>query len=90
MWRARIAALSFLQVVVFNNLFSVIENDSTKTSVVDIVTSALHDHKPEVRQMASQVLSGLFHCNLLPPDQTVLVRLFYICHICHLCNYFQL
>ena len=72
-WRARIAALCFLQVMVFNNIFSVVECNTSITLVQEVVLDSLKDSRPEVRQMAAQVLSGLFHIELIKPDKLILV-----------------
>ncbi|KAL7641259.1 UNVERIFIED_CONTAM: hypothetical protein RMT77_008397 [Armadillidium vulgare] len=68
-WRARTSSLSFLQVLIFNNMFTIIENVEAYNVAKTIVLNSLEDPLAEVRQMAAQVLSGLIHSNFITVDE---------------------
>ncbi|XP_076047764.1 proteasome activator complex subunit 4-like isoform X2 [Oratosquilla oratoria] len=71
-WRARAAVLSVLQVMVFNNMFHLLQDPEAPTLIRNQVVELLRDPRLEVRQIASEVLGGLIHCKFINADQTLL------------------
>lgn len=64
-WKARASCLSYLQVMVFTNMFAVIQNDTWVEQTRNIVLTLLEDERVEVREMAGVALSGFFHCEFI-------------------------
>lgn len=54
-WSARLAVIGVLQVLVFNNLFIVLNNAEWVTKVQTVVLRLLEDPVLEVREKAAQV-----------------------------------
>ncbi|XP_068219564.1 proteasome activator complex subunit 4-like isoform X1 [Palaemon carinicauda] len=71
-WRARAAVLSLLQVAVFTNMFTILNNESAPTKIQELVVGLLSDVRLEVQQMASTVLSGLIHCKFIQAEEKLL------------------
>ncbi|VDI21300.1 proteasome activator subunit 4 [Mytilus galloprovincialis] len=63
-WHARVALLGYLQVMTFNNFFTV-HQPSIIEDIQDIVFHLICDEQLEVREMAAVTLSGLLHCGYL-------------------------
>lgn len=71
-WRARKTALEFLQVLVFSNLFTILQLKNCVDEVTQMVLKLLEDSRPEVQQMAVVALSGMLHSNILTVDKVLL------------------
>lgn len=74
-WHARSQALSFLQVMVFSNLFSIMHNDAWCKDIGELVLRLLEDERVEVREAAAETLGGLLHCEFVKIDKE-LIRTF--------------
>ncbi|XP_074661309.1 proteasome activator complex subunit 4A-like [Tubulanus polymorphus] len=72
-WRAREGVLSFLQLLVFYNLY-IFSNADIVNSVRDIILSLLGDEQLEVREMAATTLGGFLHCGYLKMDDELMTR----------------
>ncbi|KAK7086905.1 Proteasome activator complex subunit 4 [Halocaridina rubra] len=71
-WRARAAVLSLLQVAVFTNMFTILNDASASAQIQALVVGLLADVRLEVQQMASTVLSGLIHCKFIKAEDKLL------------------
>ncbi|KAG7163660.1 Proteasome activator complex subunit 4-like [Homarus americanus] len=71
-WRARAAVLSLLQVAVFTNMFTILNDEKAPQQVQELVVGLLSDVRLEVQQMASTVLSGLIHCKFIQAEDKLL------------------
>lgn len=71
-WSARLAVIDVLQVLVFNNMPTVLSNEQWVQQVQSIVLRLLEDSVLEVRVKAAQVLGGLLHCSFLPSTDKLL------------------
>ena len=60
-WRIRLHALPALVVFFYRNLLSISPDGVSK--VMDVLVDCLADENVEVREMASQVLSGIVRCS---------------------------
>lgn len=67
-WWARETCLEFLQVFIFHNLAILDSNPEWVSKVIDLVLRLLVDERPEVREKASQVLSGLIYCEIISSE----------------------
>lgn len=74
-WSSRAAVAEFIQVFVFHNMALLLSCDEWVQQIKAIVLTLLDDDQPEVRQQASQVLGGFFHCQFVPFSQDLLVSL---------------
>lgn len=70
-WHARVAILSYIQVMVFCNYFT-FHTPEYINEVEDIVLGLICDDQLEVREMAAITLSGLLHCGFLEMNQNML------------------
>ena len=59
----------YFQVSTFNNLPSYASNPEWVERVLKMVTTSLESERVEIRSKASQVLSGLLHCEILNSEQ---------------------
>lgn len=71
-WSARLAVIDVLQVLVFNNMPTVLSKEQWVQQVQLIVLRLLEDSVLEVRVKAAQVLGGLLHCAFLPSTDKLL------------------
>lgn len=71
-WSARLAVIDVLQVLVFNNMPTVLSREEWVQKVQSIVLRLLEDSVLEVRVKAAQVLGGLLHCSFLPSTDKLL------------------
>ncbi|GAB6022437.1 hypothetical protein CHUAL_006550 [Chamberlinius hualienensis] len=71
-WRARKTLLEYLQILIFSNLFNILSFPNIIEEIKRVVVGFLHDPRAEVQQIASQSLSGLFHCQMLLVDEQIL------------------
>ncbi|MGH0136569.1 UNVERIFIED_CONTAM: hypothetical protein FKN15_062569 [Acipenser sinensis] len=67
-WHARYTVLTYLQTMVFYNLFTFLNNKEAVHDVRWVVLKLLQDEQLEVREMAATTLSGLLQCNFLTMD----------------------
>ncbi|XP_063047941.1 proteasome activator complex subunit 4A [Engraulis encrasicolus] len=67
-WHARYTVLTYLQIMVFTNLFTIMSETTAVTHTRDIVIQLLEDEQLEVREMAATTLSGFLQCNFLSMD----------------------
>uniref|UniRef100_A0A8C4GY46 Proteasome activator complex subunit 4 n=1 Tax=Dicentrarchus labrax TaxID=13489 RepID=A0A8C4GY46_DICLA len=67
-WHARYTVLTYLQIMVFYNLFTFMSNQKAVNNVRALVIQLLEDEQLEVREMAATTLSGFLQCNFLSMD----------------------
>ncbi|KAL7869287.1 hypothetical protein AOLI_G00132750 [Acnodon oligacanthus] len=67
-WHARFSVLTYLQIMVFYNLFTMLSNEQAVQDVRALVIRLLEDEQLEVREMAATTLSGFLQCNFLTMD----------------------
>uniref|UniRef100_A0A673LWV1 Proteasome activator complex subunit 4A-like n=1 Tax=Sinocyclocheilus rhinocerous TaxID=307959 RepID=A0A673LWV1_9TELE len=66
--------LTYLQIMVFYNLFTFLSNAKAVSDVRALVLSLLEDEQLEVREMAATTLSGFLQCNFLSIDEPMLAH----------------
>ncbi|XP_049827617.1 proteasome activator complex subunit 4-like [Schistocerca gregaria] len=64
-WQVRSTCVEFMQVFVFHNMPTILGNKCWADNVKEIVLRLLEDEWLDVRVKASQVLSGLLHCDFI-------------------------
>ncbi|XP_036816791.1 proteasome activator complex subunit 4B isoform X1 [Oncorhynchus mykiss] len=64
-WHARYTVLTYLQIMVFYNLFTFMSDQGAVNDVRALVIRLLEDEQLEVREMAATTLSGFLQCNFL-------------------------
>uniref|UniRef100_A0A8C9XEB7 Proteasome activator subunit 4 n=1 Tax=Sander lucioperca TaxID=283035 RepID=A0A8C9XEB7_SANLU len=64
-WHARYTVLTYLQIMVFYNLFTFMSDQKAVNDVRALVIRLLEDEQLEVREMAATTLSGFLQCNFL-------------------------
>lgn len=64
-WHARFTMLKFLQIFIFNNLFTLKERPDCVTILEDVILKLIADEQLEVREMATKTLGGLLQCGFL-------------------------
>ncbi|KAL4641227.1 proteasome activator complex subunit 4 [Arapaima gigas] len=67
-WHARYTVLTYLQIMVFYNLFTFLSDEHAVQDVQALVIKLLEDEQLEVREMAATTLSGFLQCNFLSMD----------------------
>ncbi|XP_072293387.1 proteasome activator complex subunit 4A isoform X1 [Eucyclogobius newberryi] len=67
-WHARYTVLTYLQIMVFYNLFTVMSDQAIVNNIRALVIKLLGDEQLEVREMAATTLSGFLQCNFLSMD----------------------
>ena len=72
-WSARAVITEFMSGFVFHNMATIISKKEWVLDIQQMVLELLEDIQPEVRISASQVLSGLLHCQFLPNPEELLV-----------------
>lgn len=72
-WSARAVITEFMSAFVFHNMATIISKKEWVLEIQQMVLELLEDVQPEVRNSASQVLSGLLHCQFIPNPQDLLV-----------------
>ncbi|XP_002119300.2 proteasome activator complex subunit 4 [Ciona intestinalis] len=78
-WHARHSILPYIQVFVYNNLFSVTRNESCVKRIRDVVLHLLEDERLEVSKMSLVTLSGLLQCRVIQMDDELLTLAFKKC-----------
>ncbi|CAG09459.1 unnamed protein product, partial [Tetraodon nigroviridis] len=67
-WHARYTVLTYLQIMVFYNLFTFMSDQKSVSDVRALVIQLLEDEQLEVREMAATTLSGFLQCSFLSMD----------------------
>ncbi|KFO18474.1 Proteasome activator complex subunit 4 [Fukomys damarensis] len=78
-WHARYTVLTYLQTMVFYNLFIFLNNEDAVRDIRWLVISLLEDEQLEVREMAATTLSGLLQCNFLTMDSPMQIHFEQLC-----------
>jgi proteasome activator subunit 4 len=73
-WSARAVITEFMSAFVFHNMATIISKKEWVLEIQQMVLELLEDVQPEVRNSASQVLSGLLHCQFIPNPQDLLIQ----------------
>ncbi|CAL1599788.1 unnamed protein product [Knipowitschia caucasica] len=67
-WHSRFSVLTYLQIMVFYNLFTLLSLPQEVLRIRALVMQLLLDEQLEVRDMAGTTLSGLLQCHFFPLD----------------------
>ncbi|XP_053568667.1 proteasome activator complex subunit 4 [Bombina bombina] len=78
-WHARYAVLTYVQTMVFYNLFIFLHKEDRVQGIRCLVLHLLADEQLEVREMAATTLSGLLQCNFLRMDVTMQTHFEQLC-----------
>ncbi|KAM4771368.1 proteasome activator complex subunit 4 [Rhinophrynus dorsalis] len=78
-WHARYTVLTYVQTMVFYNLFIFLHNKDTVQSIRWLVLQLMADEQLEVREMAATTLSGLLQCNFLSMDDSMQAHFEQLC-----------
>ncbi|KAM7385735.1 hypothetical protein PAMP_001796 [Pampus punctatissimus] len=81
-WHARYTVLTYLQIMVFYNLFTFMSDQKAVNDVRALVISLLEDEQLEVREMAATTLSGFLQCNFLSMDAPMQAHFEALCKTC--------
>ncbi|TRY93382.1 hypothetical protein DNTS_032873 [Danionella cerebrum] len=73
-WHARYTVLTYLQIMVFYNLFTFLSDVKVVGDVRALVLRLLEDEQLEVREMAATTLSGFLQCNFLSIDESMQIH----------------
>ncbi|XP_026870024.2 proteasome activator complex subunit 4A isoform X2 [Electrophorus electricus] len=68
-WHGRFTVLTYLQIMVFYNLFLFLSDTKAIRDIRELVLELLEDEQLEVREMAATTLSGFLQCNFLSMDK---------------------
>ncbi|XP_037134484.1 proteasome activator complex subunit 4B-like isoform X1 [Syngnathus acus] len=79
-WHARYSVLTYLQISVFSNLFTLLSVPAEVQRVRKMVMRLLLDEQLEVRDMAGTTLSGLLQCHFFPLDHNLQTQLQTLSH----------
>uniref|UniRef100_A0A3Q3GH33 Proteasome activator Blm10 mid region domain-containing protein n=1 Tax=Labrus bergylta TaxID=56723 RepID=A0A3Q3GH33_9LABR len=74
-WHARFSVLTYLQIMVFYNLFILLSVPAEVLCIRELVMQLLLDEQLEVRDMAGTTLSGLLQCQFFPLDSSLQTQL---------------
>uniref|UniRef100_A0A673BL13 Proteasome activator subunit 4b n=1 Tax=Sphaeramia orbicularis TaxID=375764 RepID=A0A673BL13_9TELE len=74
-WHARYSVLTYLQIMVFYNLFTLLNAPAEVVRIQTLVMQLLLDEQLEVRDMAGTTLSGLLQCQFFPLDSSLQTQL---------------
>ncbi|XP_068162395.1 proteasome activator complex subunit 4B-like [Antennarius striatus] len=74
-WHARFSVLTYLQIMVFYNLFTLLSVPAEMLRIRKLVIQLLLDEQLEVRDMAGTTLSGLLQCQFFPLDSSLQTQL---------------
>ncbi|XP_074520213.1 proteasome activator complex subunit 4B [Halichoeres trimaculatus] len=74
-WHARFSVLTYLQIMVFYNLFTLLSLPAEVLCIQRLVMQLLLDEQLEVRDMAGTTLSGLLQCQFFPLDSSLQTQL---------------
>lgn len=67
-WHARSAISTFLQYMVFSNLFTIMSSERWVKDIKQLILKLLEDERVEVRESTAETLSGLIHCEFIKID----------------------
>ncbi|XP_011482882.1 proteasome activator complex subunit 4 isoform X2 [Oryzias latipes] len=81
-WHARYSVLTYLQIMVFYNLFTFMSDQKAVADVRGLVIKLLEDEQLEVREMAATTLSGFLQCNFLSMDAPMQAHFEALCKTC--------
>uniref|UniRef100_A0A3Q3VQG8 Proteasome activator subunit 4 n=1 Tax=Mola mola TaxID=94237 RepID=A0A3Q3VQG8_MOLML len=81
-WHARYTVLTYLQIMVFYNLFTFMSDQKAVNDVRALVIRLLEDEQLEVREMAATTLSGFLQCNFLSMDPPMQAHFEALCKTC--------
>uniref|UniRef100_UPI0037E73473 proteasome activator complex subunit 4A n=1 Tax=Semicossyphus pulcher TaxID=241346 RepID=UPI0037E73473 len=81
-WHARYTVLTYLQIMVFYNLFTFMSAQKAVDDVRALVIRLLEDEQLEVREMAATTLSGFLQCNFLSMDTPMQAHFEALCKTC--------
>ncbi|XP_068183158.1 proteasome activator complex subunit 4A [Antennarius striatus] len=81
-WHARYTVLTYLQIMVFYNLFTFMSDQKAVNDVQALVIQLLEDEQLEVREMAATTLSGFLQCNFLSMDAPMQTHFEELCKTC--------
>eukprot|EP00064_Thunnus_orientalis_P007411 superscaffoldBa00000821_g7431 len=81
-WHARYTVLTYLQIMVFYNLFTFMSDQKAVNDVRTLVIKLLEDEQLEVREMAATTLSGFLQCNFLSMDAPMQAHFEALCKTC--------
>uniref|UniRef100_A0A3Q3N6V1 Proteasome activator subunit 4a n=1 Tax=Mastacembelus armatus TaxID=205130 RepID=A0A3Q3N6V1_9TELE len=81
-WHARYTVLTYLQIMVFYNLFTFMSDQKAMNDVRTLVIRLLEDEQLEVREMAATTLSGFLQCNFLSMDTPMQAHFEALCKTC--------
>ncbi|KAG8000039.1 Proteasome activator complex subunit 4A [Nibea albiflora] len=81
-WHARYTVLTYLQIMVFYNLFTFMSDQKAVNNVRALVIRLLEDEQLEVREMAATTLSGFLQCNFLSMDAPMQAHFEALCKTC--------
>uniref|UniRef100_A0A3Q3F4X4 Proteasome activator subunit 4a n=1 Tax=Labrus bergylta TaxID=56723 RepID=A0A3Q3F4X4_9LABR len=81
-WHARYTVLTYLQIMVFYNLFTFMSDQKSVNDVRALVVQLLEDEQLEVREMAATTLSGFLQCNFLSMDSPMQAHFEALCKTC--------
>lgn len=81
-WHARYTVLTYLQIMVFYNLFTFLSDLTAVDHVRLLVTQLLEDEQLEVREMAATTLSGFLQCNFLSMNASMQAHFEELCKTC--------
>nr|XP_055026346.1 proteasome activator complex subunit 4A [Misgurnus anguillicaudatus] len=74
-WHARYSVLTYLQIMVFYNLFTFLSDAKAVSDVRALVMRLLEDEQLEVRELAATTLSGFLQCDFLSIDEPLQARI---------------
>ncbi|XP_068089225.1 proteasome activator complex subunit 4 isoform X1 [Hyperolius riggenbachi] len=78
-WHAKYTVLTYLQTMVFYNLFLFLQNDEAVRGVRWLVLQLMADEQLEVREMAATTLGGLLQCSFLTMDPSMQAHFEQLC-----------
>ncbi|XP_062911944.1 proteasome activator complex subunit 4-like isoform X1 [Mobula hypostoma] len=78
-WHAKYTVLTYLQTMVFYNLFVFLDNEQAVQDIRWLVIKLLEDEQLETREMAAITLSGLLQCNFLTMDSAMQLHFEQLC-----------
>ncbi|XP_034040183.1 proteasome activator complex subunit 4A isoform X2 [Thalassophryne amazonica] len=81
-WHARYTVLTYLQSMVFYNLFTFMSDQKAVNDVRALVVQLLEDEQLEVREVAATTLSGFLQCNFLSMDASMQAHFEALCKTC--------
>uniref|UniRef100_T1JZ44 Uncharacterized protein n=1 Tax=Tetranychus urticae TaxID=32264 RepID=T1JZ44_TETUR len=73
-WHTRVCVISFLQLMVSSNLFTLMNDPERNQTVANLIFDLLQDDRLEVREKAAGLLGGLIHYQFIKVDKTLINR----------------